>query len=134
QRQTISALGTLASGLAGGGTADVVAGAQAGKNALENNFLLQILVPPPPVAGQAPQSEANTIIAQKLDAAVKEFGRDVVKQCLSGGDCPMPVQIALLAIQTIMGQGDNGLSNTGGDQITGSGPTDTGETNYQGRA
>ncbi|HEI6887002.1 TPA: VENN motif pre-toxin domain-containing protein, partial [Yersinia enterocolitica] len=130
QRQTISALGTLASGLAGGlaggSTADAVAGAQAGKNALENNFLLQILVPPPPVAGQAPQSEANTIIAQKLDAAVKEFGRDVVKQCLSGGDCPMPVQIALLAIQTIMGQGDNGLSNTGGDQITGSGPTDTG--------
>ncbi len=43
QRQTISALGTLASGLAGGlaggGTADAVAGAQAGKNALENNNL-----------------------------------------------------------------------------------------------
>ncbi|HDL7321239.1 TPA: VENN motif pre-toxin domain-containing protein [Yersinia enterocolitica] len=41
QRQTISALGTLASGLAGGlaggSTADAVAGAQAGKNALENN-------------------------------------------------------------------------------------------------
>ena len=43
QRQTISALGTLASGLAGGlaggSTADAVAGAQAGKNALENNAL-----------------------------------------------------------------------------------------------
>ncbi|HHS7119926.1 TPA: glycohydrolase toxin TNT-related protein [Yersinia enterocolitica] len=43
QRQTISALGTLASGLAGGlaggSTADAVAGAQAGKNALENNYL-----------------------------------------------------------------------------------------------
>ncbi|EPT1745662.1 VENN motif pre-toxin domain-containing protein, partial [Yersinia enterocolitica] len=43
QRQTISALGTLASGLAGGlaggSTADAVAGAQAGKNALENNTL-----------------------------------------------------------------------------------------------
>ncbi|HDL7923313.1 TPA: VENN motif pre-toxin domain-containing protein [Yersinia enterocolitica] len=41
QRQTISALGTLASGLAGGlaggSTADAAAGAQAGKNALENN-------------------------------------------------------------------------------------------------
>ncbi len=41
QRQTISALGTLAAGLtgglAGGNTADAVAGAQAGKNALENN-------------------------------------------------------------------------------------------------
>ena len=43
QKQTISALGTLAAGLAGGltggGTADAVAGAQAGKNAVENNTL-----------------------------------------------------------------------------------------------
>uniref|UniRef100_UPI0016437517 hemagglutinin repeat-containing protein n=1 Tax=Yersinia alsatica TaxID=2890317 RepID=UPI0016437517 len=43
QKQTISALGTLAAGLAGGltgdSTADAVAGAQAGKNALENNNL-----------------------------------------------------------------------------------------------
>ncbi|WP_313536778.1 hemagglutinin repeat-containing protein [Pantoea sp.] len=43
QRQTISALGTLAAGLAGGvvgdSTADAVAGAQAGKNAVENNHL-----------------------------------------------------------------------------------------------
>ncbi|CNF39965.1 VENN motif pre-toxin domain-containing protein, partial [Yersinia intermedia] len=43
QRQTISALGTLAAGLAGGvvgnSTADSVAGAQAGKNAVENNNL-----------------------------------------------------------------------------------------------
>ncbi|EML2960290.1 VENN motif pre-toxin domain-containing protein, partial [Pluralibacter gergoviae] len=45
QKQTISALGTLAAGLAGGltggSTADAVAGAQAGKNAVENNFLNQ---------------------------------------------------------------------------------------------
>ncbi|CNI82227.1 putative hemolysin [Yersinia rohdei] len=43
QRQTISALGTLAAGLAGGlaggSTADAVAGAQAGKNTQENNSL-----------------------------------------------------------------------------------------------
>ena len=43
QRQTLSALGTLAAGLAGGlaggSTADTVAGAQAGKNAVENNLL-----------------------------------------------------------------------------------------------
>jgi len=42
-KQTISALGTLAAGLAGGvtgnSTADVVAGAQAGMNAVTNNFL-----------------------------------------------------------------------------------------------
>ncbi|MHA3551700.1 VENN motif pre-toxin domain-containing protein, partial [Yersinia enterocolitica] len=45
QRQTISALGTLAAGLAGGltgdSTADAVAGAQVGKNAVENNYLSQ---------------------------------------------------------------------------------------------
>jgi len=43
QRQTISALGTLAAGLAGGVVGDsaggAVAGAQAGKNAVENNWL-----------------------------------------------------------------------------------------------
>ena len=43
EKQTISALGTLAAGLAGGvagdSTADIVAGAQAGKNAVENNAL-----------------------------------------------------------------------------------------------
>ncbi|EPX9372607.1 hemagglutinin repeat-containing protein [Yersinia ruckeri] len=43
QRQTLSALSTLASGLSGGlagdSTADAVAGAQAGKNAVENNAL-----------------------------------------------------------------------------------------------
>lgn len=47
QRQTISALGTLASGLVGGvvgdSSANVVAGAQAGKNALENNNLANVL-------------------------------------------------------------------------------------------
>ncbi|WP_181949603.1 VENN motif pre-toxin domain-containing protein, partial [Yersinia aleksiciae] len=47
QRQTISALGTLAAGLAGGvvgdSTADAVAGAQAGKNAVENNSLSDII-------------------------------------------------------------------------------------------
>ncbi|WP_050504772.1 VENN motif pre-toxin domain-containing protein [Pantoea stewartii] len=43
QRQTISALGTLAArfagGLAGGNASGAIAGAQAGKNALENNAL-----------------------------------------------------------------------------------------------
>ncbi|WMY74494.1 hemagglutinin repeat-containing protein [Buttiauxella selenatireducens] len=43
QKQTLSALGTLAAGLAGGlagdSTSDAVAGAQAGKNSVENNYL-----------------------------------------------------------------------------------------------
>ncbi|WP_261371462.1 polymorphic toxin type 33 domain-containing protein [Yersinia frederiksenii] len=75
---------------------------------------------------QTPQGEANAAIAQKLDAALNEFGKDVVTKCLSGGDCPVAVQVALLAIQAMMGQGENGPSNNGGDQIAGSGPTNTG--------
>ncbi|UCB33322.1 Pre-toxin domain with VENN motif protein (plasmid) [Duffyella gerundensis] len=39
QRQTISALGTLAAGLAGGVAGDSTGSAQAGKNAVENNAL-----------------------------------------------------------------------------------------------
>ncbi|BCQ36924.1 hypothetical protein ERHA53_42670 [Erwinia rhapontici] len=43
EKQTVSALATLAAGLAGGlagdGTADAVAGAQAGKTTVENNYL-----------------------------------------------------------------------------------------------
>ncbi|WP_426608457.1 VENN motif pre-toxin domain-containing protein, partial [Pantoea anthophila] len=46
EKQTISALGTLAAGLAGGvignSMADAVAGAQAGKNAVENNWLKEV--------------------------------------------------------------------------------------------
>ncbi|CNI62849.1 Uncharacterised protein [Yersinia frederiksenii] len=57
---------------------------------------------------------------------MKEFGKDVVTKCLSGGDCPLAAQVEILAIQAMMGQGENGLSNTGGDQIAGSGPDNTG--------
>ena len=54
EKQTISMLGTLAAGLAGGvagnSTSDALTGAQAGKNAVDNNTLLVVPVPPPPVA------------------------------------------------------------------------------------
>ena len=43
QRQTISALSTLAAGLAGGVAGDSTAGAVAGKNAVENNSLANVL-------------------------------------------------------------------------------------------
>lgn len=54
QKQSLSALSTLAAGLAGGvtgdSTANALAGAQAGKNAVENNFLAVPVPVPPPVA------------------------------------------------------------------------------------
>ena len=64
QRQTISALGTLAAGLAGGvvgdSTADVVAGAQAGKNAFENNNLALV------ARGCAALSPCRNKVAEQL--------------------------------------------------------------------
>ncbi|MGD8106433.1 VENN motif pre-toxin domain-containing protein [Pantoea sp. FN0302] len=59
EKQKISALGTLAAGLAGGlagdSTAAAITGAQAGKNAVENNFLL----PAAPVVPVAPPAGGN---------------------------------------------------------------------------
>ena len=86
QRQTISALGTLAAGLAGGiagdSTGSAVAGAQAGKNALENNSLLLPRPMPVPVPG-LPMSpgdkvvqDANNNIASELDKALKGSGAE----------------------------------------------------------
>ena len=54
EKQEVSALSQLAAGLAGGiasdSTAGVVAASQAGKNAIENNFLAVPVPVPPPVA------------------------------------------------------------------------------------
>ncbi|MGE4802896.1 VENN motif pre-toxin domain-containing protein [Yersinia hibernica] len=74
QKQTVSALATLAAGLAGGltgdSTADTVAGAQAGKNAVENNALHDII--DNKTAGVSQEQKYQN--AQKeLVAAVEEF-------------------------------------------------------------
>ncbi len=95
QRQTISALGTLAAGLAGGvagdSTADAVAGAQAGKTSLENNTLA-VPVMPPPVAGTntgEAVSDANKTMASALDKAVKDIVESIDKatECSFGRAC-----------------------------------------------
>jgi len=123
EKQQVSALSELAAGVAGGlatgDTGGAVTAGQAGKNAVDNNFLLSLLTPPPPVAGQTtPQTEANAAIAQKLDAAVKEFGKDVVTQCLSGGDCPVAAQLVILAMQGIIDQDESGSNPNIGKDLT----------------
>jgi len=88
QRQTISALGTLAAGLAGGvvgdSTADVVAGAQAGKNAVENNALANVLA-------AAEAHKKGTI--EKYEAGMQ----DTIKEACSGGT-PVSCETALAAV------------------------------------
>ncbi|MBS9434690.1 adhesin, partial [Photorhabdus hainanensis] len=95
QKQTISTLSTLAAGLAGGiagdSSASALTGAQAGKNAADNNALA-IPVTPPPVAGvntEEAVNEANQTIASALDKKLKEMGKAVDKatQCSFGRVC-----------------------------------------------
>ncbi|WP_194761563.1 hemagglutinin repeat-containing protein [Pantoea ananatis] len=77
QKQTISALGTLAAGLAGGlanGSASgAIAGAQAGKNAVENNALGDI--------AQA-QSEGKTVEQKAVDYVEAENERYKKANCV----------------------------------------------------
>uniref|UniRef100_UPI001643DDB9 HNH/ENDO VII family nuclease n=1 Tax=Yersinia bercovieri TaxID=634 RepID=UPI001643DDB9 len=74
QKQTVSALATLAAGLAGGltgdSTADTVAGAQTGKNAVENNALGEIV--DQKVSGVS-QAEKYQNAQKQIEAAVEEF-------------------------------------------------------------
>ena len=114
QRQTISALSTLAAGLAGGvagdGTAGAVAGAQAGKNAVENNNLIlpaPVPVPGVPVGpGDQVKQDADKQIASGLDAALKDIGEAIDKatQCSFGRACSEET-----------GDGSTGQPNTGKD-------------------
>lgn len=120
QKENLSALATLASGIAAGvgndSASGAISGAQAGKNAVENNFLLTLLAPPPPIAGQSsPQTEANAAIAKKLEGVVKMFGEEQVRQCLTGGSCPPYVAGALLVVSMMADKGDD--TNTSAPNI-----------------
>ncbi|WP_333896026.1 hemagglutinin repeat-containing protein [Mixta calida] len=92
EKQTISALGTLAAGLAGGltgdSTAGVMAGAQGGKNAVENNALGSVLAA---ANKQKPGTTAN--YESGTQAAIKE--------ACSGGT-PVSCQLAVAAMGTII--------------------------------
>jgi len=95
EKQTISALATLAAGIAGGvagdGAASAIAGAQAGKAVVENNALA-IPITPPPVAGNNTGdavNDANKTMASALDKQLKEIKNtlDKATQCSFGRAC-----------------------------------------------
>src|SRR5476649_2324002 len=116
----------LAGAVAGNSGAGGAVGVVAGKNAVENNLLLQMMASSSSTscalaAGQTQTNAtatANKVIAQKLDEAVNQFGKSVVRQCLSGGDCPIAVSVALSAITSLMSNGtekENQQPNLGKD-------------------
>ena len=88
EKQTISALGTLAAGLAGGvvsdSMADAVAGAQAGKNAVENNALGSVL---------AAANEQKPGIVANYESGTQA----AIKEACSGGT-PVSCETAMAAV------------------------------------
>ena len=130
QKQTLVALGSLASGLAGGlasgDATGAMAGAQAGKNELSNNMvsmgmLSQMLAQETlnsAAMAEAGKGGANEQAALALTKKVKA-GLDTA--CLQNAGC---VLMAIVAAQNQAGP--NGPSHTGGDQTAGPGLSNTG--------
>ena len=138
QRQTISALGTLAAGLAGGvvgdSTADAVAGAQAGKNAVENNNLALV------ARGCAALSPCRNKVAEQLLEIGAKAGitglagvaiKDVADK-ITSDELEHLVTLQMMGNDEITRKYLSSLHDkyapvhTGGDQIAGSGPANTG--------
>ncbi|MCU7368271.1 hemagglutinin repeat-containing protein [Pantoea stewartii] len=98
EKETVSALATLAAGLSGGlagsGAADMVTAAQAGKVTVENNMLTAAPAPVPvpgvPVGpGDQVKQDADKKIASGLEGKIKDLGDalDKATQCSFGRAC-----------------------------------------------
>ena len=116
EKQTISALGTLAAGLAGGvagdGTADAVAGAQAGRNAVENNHLKaeQIDDFAARAKGCEARGDCDQIVKEMEDLSLKQQ-QGMIAVCSSNpsackekyGDIPANGMLVREAIDRVLG-------------------------------
>ncbi|TKI04144.1 VENN motif pre-toxin domain-containing protein [Martelella alba] len=113
QKQRISALSTLAAGLSGAvvgqGAGDALAGAQAGKNAVENNFLSPESMPKgladlgSSVTSYAKYAQDNNLSPEQVQADLTRMvkgdlpeGADIVKAILSN----TPVSDTVMAVLT----------------------------------
>uniref|UniRef100_UPI001F20AA72 VENN motif pre-toxin domain-containing protein n=1 Tax=Yersinia thracica TaxID=2890319 RepID=UPI001F20AA72 len=117
QKQTVSALATLAAGLAGGltgdSTADTVAGAQTGKNAVENNFLsaTQIDDFAAKVKGCDARGDCKQIVKEMEDLSLKQRN-ELIVTCASDaaackekyGDIPANSMLVHEAIDRALGE------------------------------
>ncbi|WP_413742159.1 hemagglutinin repeat-containing protein [Sodalis sp. RH15] len=113
QKETVSAISTALGGLAGGltgtGGGDVVAGAQAGKNAVENNFFYPESMPKgladlgSSVTSYAKYAQDNNLSPEQVQADLTRMvegnlpeGADIVKAILSN----TPVSDTVMAVLT----------------------------------
>ncbi|WPG21782.1 hemagglutinin repeat-containing protein [Kosakonia cowanii] len=125
EKQTVSALATLASGLAGGlvgdSSASVVAAAQAGKTTVENNALGMM--------GAAAEAAANTaaVVAGATGNGSKGSAND--DDWNAGGSCEGTREQC--AVRDPSRDGTRGPGHTGNTDPANPGPTDTGNHDGQ---
>jgi filamentous hemagglutinin len=126
EKQGVVALATLASGIAGGVVGGEVSsgidGAKSGQNEVSNNMFTIVQLQNMMIAnniaaagGTESVRSANQEAALALDKAVTEFGQDAVKQCLSGGSCPMEAAFALHLIAGMLNSDADSTPNIGKD-------------------
>jgi filamentous hemagglutinin len=128
EKQKIVALSTLAAGLAGGlagdDTAGVIAGAQGGKNAVENNAVGCSSRTCPSSLGDDLMRGGG--MGGGTTGGVAGAGIGAIIAGIFGSDVPQ-VPNNTGGDQIV----ESGLTNTGGDQLPGQGPTHTGNNTGQ---
>ncbi|WP_275554334.1 VENN motif pre-toxin domain-containing protein [Mixta sp. Marseille-Q2659] len=118
EKQTISALGTLAAGLAGGlagdSTGNAVAGAQAGKNAVENNYLSVSEKTELELAKQKLQNSKDPAEREKAQQKINELhekditsDKEVIDACGNGNAGSAACASARLKVIAAKGEYEN---------------------------
>ncbi|WP_315850855.1 VENN motif pre-toxin domain-containing protein [Yersinia massiliensis] len=138
QKQTVSALATLAAGLAGGltgdSTADTVAGAQTGKNAVENNFL-KVVAEGCAIAAPCRSKVAEQLLEIGAKAGIAGLAGTVVKDIadkMTSDELEHLVTLKMMGNDEITSKYLSSLQDkyapfhTGNQDTTGKGPSNTG--------
>ncbi|HDS1239214.1 TPA: VENN motif pre-toxin domain-containing protein, partial [Pluralibacter gergoviae] len=136
EKQTVRTLGMLAAGLAGGIAGDsagsVVSDAQAGKNAVENNYLGKVLVEGCAIAAPCRTKVAEQLLEIGVKAGITGVVAKEIADNISAEELDHLITLKMTGNYEITSkylgllEGKYGSSNTGGNQIVDSGPTNTG--------
>ncbi|MFI8416397.1 hemagglutinin repeat-containing protein [Serratia sp. NPDC078593] len=142
QKQNISALSTLAAGLAGGivgdSSTDAVAGGQAGKNAVENNLLGKALVEGCAIAAPCRSKVAAQVLEIGVKAGITGVVAKEIADKMSAEDLDHLITLKMMGNDEITGKYLSSLqdkyapSNTGNnDSQVNIGPNHTGNSHGQ---
>ncbi|MBN3172565.1 hemagglutinin repeat-containing protein [Pectobacterium brasiliense] len=136
EKQSVSALSTLASGLISGlasnSTASAASGAQSGRNAVENNLFGKVLVEGCAIAAPCRTKVAEQLLEIGVKAGITAVVAKEIADKLSTEELEHLITLKMMGndeitVRYLSSLQDKYLpSHTGGDQIAESGPANTG--------